>query len=129
MRFAYFSLFAASILCRLRVRELLDAVGQNWGVDPAYIKDLDLEEIVNVAMRVKEGKLPPNTYVRRAIYGIWPPELLPLLVKEGGLPGFIDETASIVSLPPEPPSTSPPFLSSLERLIHARKANVRFKVL
>uniref|UniRef100_A0A914V684 Potassium channel domain-containing protein n=1 Tax=Plectus sambesii TaxID=2011161 RepID=A0A914V684_9BILA len=112
----------------MRVRELLDAVGNNWGVDPSFILDTDLEEIINVAMRVKEGKLPPKTYVRRAIYGIWPPELLPILVKEGGLPGFADETASIVSIPPEPPSISPPFLSSLERLIQARKkSNVRFK--
>lgn len=114
----------------MRVRELLNAVGENWGVDPAFIKDIDLEEIVNVAMKVKEGKLPPGTYVRRAIYGIWPPELLPILVRQGGLPGYVDESASIVSIPPELPSSSPPFLSSLERMIRARKkSNVRFKVL
>lgn len=119
----------AKFLCRMRVNELLDAVGQNWGVDPTYMKDIDLEEIVSVAMKVKEGKLPPNSYVRRPVYGIWPPELLPILVRQGGLPGFVDETASIVSIPPYPPSSSPPFLSSLERLIQERKkSSVRFKV-
>uniref|UniRef100_A0A915LCC3 Potassium channel domain-containing protein n=1 Tax=Meloidogyne javanica TaxID=6303 RepID=A0A915LCC3_MELJA len=55
----------ASIKICLRVRELLVALGQNIGLEPAVLCDLDLEKLISNAIQVKEGRLNrvPQTHM------------------------------------------------------------------
>ncbi|TKR94203.1 hypothetical protein L596_008516 [Steinernema carpocapsae] len=74
----------------LRVKDLILALGQNIGLESTFLGDIDLEQLVQAAIKVKEGKLAavPQFYY---MDGIWPPELVPLFMKEGYVPMFADE--------------------------------------
>uniref|UniRef100_A0A915N1J5 Potassium channel domain-containing protein n=1 Tax=Meloidogyne javanica TaxID=6303 RepID=A0A915N1J5_MELJA len=64
----------ASIKICLRVRELLVALGQNIGLEPAN------------AIQVKEGRLNRVPQTHMIMDGIWPPELVPLFLRDGQFP-------------------------------------------
>ncbi|KAI1721863.1 ion channel domain-containing protein [Ditylenchus destructor] len=84
----------------LRVRELLAALGHNIGLEPAVLCDLDLEQLVTNAIQVKEGRLTRVPQTHMIMDGIWPPELVPLFIKEGHFPDFVDaeeKRGSIIS--------------------------------
>ncbi|KAK0424634.1 hypothetical protein QR680_008762 [Steinernema hermaphroditum] len=73
----------------LKVKDLIMALGQNIGLEPTFIGHIDLEKLVTIAIKVKEGKMAavPQYYY---MDGIWPPELVPLFMKEGYVPIFVD---------------------------------------
>ncbi|GMR53495.1 hypothetical protein PMAYCL1PPCAC_23690, partial [Pristionchus mayeri] len=73
----------------LRVHELVSAVGHGVGLKDNIIDDIDLDYLVHVAIQVKEGRLLqiPQTHI---VEGIWPPELVPLFIKEGNFPEYVD---------------------------------------
>uniref|UniRef100_A0A914XAV2 Potassium channel domain-containing protein n=1 Tax=Plectus sambesii TaxID=2011161 RepID=A0A914XAV2_9BILA len=108
----------------LQVNDLLHAVGKNWGVDEDAMNDINLEEVVDVAVKVKEGKLPPGTYVRRAVHGIWPPELVPILLKDGGVPVFADDPESIARHN-SMFACAPPLFATEESLKNIRRAPIK----
>jgi hypothetical protein len=62
------------------------------GVDEAeMMRHMDLEEMIDIAIRIKEGKLLPRGAGPPIIVeGIWPPELVPLFIKDGEFPTFAD---------------------------------------
>ncbi|GMT26333.1 hypothetical protein PFISCL1PPCAC_17630, partial [Pristionchus fissidentatus] len=94
----------------LRVHELVNAVGHNIGLQENLINDIDLDYLVHVAIQVKEGRLLqiPQTHI---VEGIWPPELVPLFIKEGNFPDFVDseeilnrDDDELKTPPPIPPN-------------------------
>uniref|UniRef100_A0A914KTE6 Potassium channel domain-containing protein n=1 Tax=Meloidogyne incognita TaxID=6306 RepID=A0A914KTE6_MELIC len=74
----------------LRVRELLVALGQNIGLEPAVLCDLDLEKLISNAIQVKEGRLNRVPQTHMIMDGIWPPELVPLFLRDGQFPEWVD---------------------------------------
>uniref|UniRef100_A0A914VYA4 Potassium channel domain-containing protein n=1 Tax=Plectus sambesii TaxID=2011161 RepID=A0A914VYA4_9BILA len=85
----------------LKVSDLLHAVGKKLGIDPQVIDNMDLDNVVERAIAIQEGRpLPPEVEV--VVADIPPPELEPLLEKDGDPPKFIDDE------PPAPPADSPP---------------------
>ncbi|KAL7073998.1 hypothetical protein ACQ4LE_006248 [Meloidogyne hapla] len=74
----------------LRVRELLVALGQNIGLEPAVLCDLDLEKLISNAIQVKEGRLHRVPQTHMIMDGIWPPELVPLFLRDGQFPEWVD---------------------------------------
>uniref|UniRef100_A0A915DHX4 Potassium channel domain-containing protein n=1 Tax=Ditylenchus dipsaci TaxID=166011 RepID=A0A915DHX4_9BILA len=123
----------------LRVRELLAALGHNIGLEPSVLCDLDLEQLVSNAIQVKEGRLNRVPQTHMIMDGIWPPELVPLFLKDGHFPDFVDaedKRGSVISasagkknsilpldmLPDSlPPDAAPPALP------HSHKFSVRFE--
>ncbi|VDM44044.1 unnamed protein product [Toxocara canis] len=104
----------------LKVQELINAVAQNIGIEPSMMRDIDLESLVSVAIKVKEGKLSRVPQTHMVCDGIWPPELVPLFIKEGAFPEFVDDDkASARSSSRRRRSLSLP---------HSRKPSVRFQV-
>uniref|UniRef100_A0A7E4WAR5 Ion_trans_2 domain-containing protein n=1 Tax=Panagrellus redivivus TaxID=6233 RepID=A0A7E4WAR5_PANRE len=82
----------------LRVRELIVALGQNIGLEPAIFSEINLDQLVSDAIQVKEGKLSRVPQTHMIVEGIWPPELVPLFVKDGHFPEFVDDDeASMIS--------------------------------
>ncbi|KAH7697730.1 CRE-TWK-29 protein, partial [Aphelenchoides avenae] len=75
---------------RLRVKELLSALGVTIGLNPATLCDLDLEQLVHDAIQVKEGKLDRVPQGYKFLEGIWPPELIPMFIRDGRFPEYID---------------------------------------
>ncbi|KHN86116.1 Potassium channel subfamily K member 9 [Toxocara canis] len=105
----------------LKVQELINAVAQNIGIEPSMMRDIDLESLVSVAIKVKEGKLSRVPQTHMVCDGIWPPELVPLFIKEGAFPEFVDDDkASARSSSRRRRSLSLP---------HSRKPSVRFQEL
>uniref|UniRef100_A0A183ED55 Ion_trans_2 domain-containing protein n=1 Tax=Gongylonema pulchrum TaxID=637853 RepID=A0A183ED55_9BILA len=76
---------------KLKLGELMTAIGQSVGLAESIIHSIDLETIVKSAILVKEGKLnrAPQTLV--LMEGIWPPELVPLFLKDGAFPQYADD--------------------------------------
>ncbi|VDN58995.1 unnamed protein product, partial [Dracunculus medinensis] len=74
----------------LKVRELVNAVGQNIGIEPSLMHNIDLDSLISVAIKVKEGKLSKVPQSQCICDGIWPPELVPLFIKDGAFPIFVD---------------------------------------
>uniref|UniRef100_A0A914HHD0 Potassium channel domain-containing protein n=1 Tax=Globodera rostochiensis TaxID=31243 RepID=A0A914HHD0_GLORO len=74
----------------LRVRELLAALGHNIGLEPTVLCDLDLEQLISSAIQVKEGRLHRVPQTHMIMDGIWPPELVPLFLKDGTFPEWVD---------------------------------------
>ena len=74
----------------LRVRELLAALGHNIGLEPTVLCDLDLEQLISNAIQVKEGRLHRVPQTHMIMDGIWPPELVPLFLKDGQFPEWVD---------------------------------------
>lgn len=74
----------------LRVKELITALGHNIGLEPTVLCDLDLDELVQNALYVKEGKLDRVPQTHMLMDGIWPPELVPLFLKDGNFPEYVD---------------------------------------
>ncbi|KAF7638781.1 hypothetical protein Mgra_00001862 [Meloidogyne graminicola] len=74
----------------LRVRELLVALGQNIGLEPTVLCDLDLEKLISNAIQVKEGRLNKIPQTHMIMDGIWPPELVPLFLRDGQFPDWVD---------------------------------------
>ncbi|KAL3109205.1 hypothetical protein niasHT_016111 [Heterodera trifolii] len=74
----------------LRVRELLAALGHNIGLEPTVLCDLDLEQLITSAIQVKEGRLHRVPQTHMIMDGIWPPELVPLFIKDGAFPDWVD---------------------------------------
>ncbi|KAI6200781.1 Ion channel [Aphelenchoides besseyi] len=76
---------------QLQVNELLSALGQTIGLDAETFSELDLNQLIQNAILVKEGKLDsvPQSYL--FLEGIWPPSLVKMIIKDGfGFPEFID---------------------------------------
>lgn len=98
------SLFLKQIICRIQVTELLRALSETIGISPDTFSELDLEQLVKVtnkklakvfiffqdAIMVKEGKLDriPQCYI--FLEGIWPPALVPLFMRDGSFPDFVN---------------------------------------
>ncbi|CAI4222438.1 unnamed protein product [Auanema sp. JU1783] len=87
----------------LEVRELITAVGQNIGLDQTIIADLDIDNLVETAIQVKLGRLARVPQTHMIVEGIWPPELVPLFMKDGQFPMFVDSEDDL--LEPRPKKT------------------------
>jgi len=74
----------------LHVRELLAAIGQSIGINNESLSKIDLDAMVNDALLVKEGKLAKVPQAYEFMEGIWPPELVPLFLKAGSFPTYVD---------------------------------------
>ncbi|CAJ0574078.1 unnamed protein product, partial [Mesorhabditis spiculigera] len=75
----------------LRISEFVSAVGANIGIEESILTELDLENLVKLAIQVKEGRLSRVPQTHMIVEGIWPPALVPLFIKEGHFPTFVDE--------------------------------------
>ncbi|KAF8369066.1 twk-29, partial [Pristionchus pacificus] len=104
----------------LRVHELVNAVGHNIGLQENIINDIDLDYLVHVAIQVKEGRLLqiPQTHI---VEGIWPPELVPLFIKEGNFPEYVDSDEKLDIRNDEELKTPPPIP------LQKRRNTVRFE--
>ncbi|KJH40800.1 Ion channel [Dictyocaulus viviparus] len=83
----------------LRVKELVNAVGQNIGIGENVMAELDIERLVHSAILVKLGMLPRVPQTHMIIEGIWPPELVPLFLKDGQFPIYVDSDDVIDLMP------------------------------
>lgn len=87
------------------VKDLLSAVGQAIGISPDAMDKVDLDQMVDDAIAVKEGQLDKvrQNYMflvdsGNTIFelfgdiqeGIWPPELIPLFQRDGTFPEWVD---------------------------------------
>ncbi|CAJ0944077.1 unnamed protein product, partial [Mesorhabditis belari] len=75
----------------LRISEFVSAVGANIGIEESILSDIDLENLVKLAIQVKEGRLSRVPQTHMIVEGIWPPALVPLFIKDGQFPTFVDE--------------------------------------
>ena len=89
--FFYLKFWFQSHFFSLSVKDLILALGQNIGLEPAVLTEINLEQLVNDAILVKEGKLSRVPQTHMLVEGIWPPELVPLFIKDGYFPGFMDD--------------------------------------
>ncbi|CAI5440276.1 unnamed protein product [Caenorhabditis angaria] len=87
----------------LEVRELITAVGQNIGIDQNVIADIDIDTLVKTAIQVKLGRLSRVPQTHMIVEGIWPPELVPLFMKDGQFPLFVDSEDDLRDLKQPPP--------------------------
>ncbi|KAI1727198.1 ion channel domain-containing protein [Ditylenchus destructor] len=74
----------------LQVKDLVVALGQAIGVNPESFSQLDINQVVKDAILVKEGRLNEVPQAYTFMEGIWPPELIPLFLKSGSFPEFVD---------------------------------------
>lgn len=79
----------------MKVTDLLHAVGKKLGIDPQIIDNMDLDNVVERAIAIQEGRPPPPDTDEL-------PEMAPLLEKRSDSPKFIDDE------PPPLPENSPP---------------------
>uniref|UniRef100_A0AC34FVD7 Potassium channel domain-containing protein n=1 Tax=Panagrolaimus sp. ES5 TaxID=591445 RepID=A0AC34FVD7_9BILA len=75
----------------LSVKDVIQALGQNIGLDQAVLAEINLEQLISDAILVKEGKLSRVPQTHMLVEGIWPPELVPLFIKDGYFPGYADD--------------------------------------
>ncbi|CAI79227.1 Potassium channel domain-containing protein [Caenorhabditis elegans] len=85
----------------LEVRELITAVGQNIGIDQNVIADIDIDTLVKTAIQVKLGRLSRVPQTHMIVEGIWPPELVPLFMKDGQFPLFVDSEDDLTDMRPK----------------------------
>lgn len=85
----------------LQVRELITAVGQNIGISDHIMADIDIETLVKTAIQVKLGRLSRVPQTHMIVEGIWPPELVPLFLKDGQFPMFVDSEDDLCDLTPK----------------------------
>ncbi|VDM57494.1 unnamed protein product [Angiostrongylus costaricensis] len=85
----------------LQVKELVSAVGQNIGISEHAMADIDLETLVNSAILVKLGRLTRVPQTHMIVDGIWPPELVPLFIKDGNFPMFVDSEEELLDATPK----------------------------
>ncbi|KAE9420282.1 hypothetical protein Angca_004971, partial [Angiostrongylus cantonensis] len=85
----------------LQVKELVSAVGQNIGISEHAMADIDLETLVNVPILVKLGRLTRVPQTHMIVDGIWPPELVPLFIKDGNFPMFVDSEEELLDATPK----------------------------
>ncbi|CAI2313670.1 unnamed protein product [Caenorhabditis sp. 36 PRJEB53466] len=85
----------------LEVRELITAVGQNIGIDQNVIADIDIDTLVKTAIQVKLGRLSRVPQTHMIVEGIWPPELVPLFMKDGQFPLFVDSEDDLTDIRPK----------------------------
>ncbi|CAD6184288.1 unnamed protein product [Caenorhabditis auriculariae] len=85
----------------LEVRELITAVGQNIGIDQNVMADIDIDTLVKTAIQVKLGRLSRVPQTHMIVEGIWPPELVPLFLKDGQFPLFVDSEEDLTNLKPK----------------------------
>lgn len=78
---------------------MISALGQNIGIEPSIFNRIDFNQLVSDAILVREGRLSRVPQQHMLVEGIWPPELVPLFLKEGYLPGFADDDGEINSTP------------------------------
>ncbi|RCN36220.1 hypothetical protein ANCCAN_17906 [Ancylostoma caninum] len=85
----------------LQVKELITAVGQNIGISEHVMADIDLEHLIHTAIQVKMGRLSRVPQTHMIIEGIWPPELVPLFMKDGQFPLFVDSEDDLLDMGPK----------------------------
>ncbi|PIO67571.1 hypothetical protein TELCIR_10671, partial [Teladorsagia circumcincta] len=85
----------------LQVKELITAVGQNIGIGDQIMEDIDLETLVHAAIQVKLGRLSRVPQTHMIVEGIWPPELVPLFLKDGHFPMFVDSDEDLLDMTPK----------------------------
>ncbi|WKX92632.1 hypothetical protein Q1695_010565 [Nippostrongylus brasiliensis] len=85
----------------LQVKELITAVGQNIGIGDQIMADIDLETLVHAAIQVKLGRLSRVPQTHMIVEGIWPPELVPLFLKDGQFPMFVDSEDDLMDMTPK----------------------------
>ncbi|CAD5227845.1 unnamed protein product [Bursaphelenchus xylophilus] len=104
---------------KLHVTELLSALSQTIGIDPDTFAELDLDQLVKDAILVKEGKLDriPQAYI--FLEGIWPPALVPLFLRDGGFPEYVD--ADVIS-------TTDEKMKKLQRTVSMNSYSVRRQI-
>ncbi|ETN78619.1 hypothetical protein RB195_007185 [Necator americanus] len=85
----------------LQVRELITAVGQNIGISENVMADIDLEHLIHTAIQVKMGRLPRVPQTHMIVEGIWPPELVPLFMKDGQFPLYVDSEDDLLDMVPK----------------------------
>nr|CDJ91891.1 Ion transport 2 domain containing protein [Haemonchus contortus] len=85
----------------LQVKELITAVGQNIGIGDQIMADIDLETLVHTAIQVKLGRLSRVPQTHMIVEGIWPPELVPLFLKDGQFPLFVDSEDDLLDMTPK----------------------------
>uniref|UniRef100_A0A0N5BAN9 Potassium channel domain-containing protein n=1 Tax=Strongyloides papillosus TaxID=174720 RepID=A0A0N5BAN9_STREA len=77
---------------KIQLKELLGAIGQNIGMGPNALWDnIDIDGVVNYALLVKEGKLDAVPQGYAIMEGVWPPELIPLFLKDNYVPKYMDD--------------------------------------
>uniref|UniRef100_A0A0K0EDC1 Potassium channel domain-containing protein n=1 Tax=Strongyloides stercoralis TaxID=6248 RepID=A0A0K0EDC1_STRER len=77
---------------KIQLKELLGAIGQNIGMGPNALWDnIDIDGVVNYALLVKEGKLDAVPQGYAIMEGVWPPELIPLFIKDNYVPKYVDD--------------------------------------
>uniref|UniRef100_A0A0N4Z2P6 Ion_trans_2 domain-containing protein n=1 Tax=Parastrongyloides trichosuri TaxID=131310 RepID=A0A0N4Z2P6_PARTI len=77
---------------KIQLKELLGAIGQNIGMGPNALWDnIDIDGVVNYAILVKEGKLAAVPQGYAIMEGVWPPELIPLFLKDNYVPKYVDD--------------------------------------
>ncbi|CEF68331.1 Potassium channel subfamily K member 18 [Strongyloides ratti] len=77
---------------KIQLKELLGAIGQNIGMGPNALWDnIDIDGVVNYALLVKEGKLDAVPQGYAIMEGVWPPELIPLFLKDNYVPKYVDD--------------------------------------
>ncbi|CAJ0594542.1 unnamed protein product [Cylicocyclus nassatus] len=84
----------------LQVKELITAVGQNIGISEHVMADIDLENLIRAAIDVKMGRLSRVPQTHMIVEGIWPPELVPLFMKDGQFPMFVDSEDELLDMEP-----------------------------
>ncbi|CAB3408427.1 unnamed protein product [Caenorhabditis bovis] len=106
----------------LEVHELINAVGQNIGIDSNVIADIDIDTLVKTAIQVKLGRLARVPQTHMIVEGIWPPELIPLFIKDGEFPLYVDSEQDLAGIGKEDKKPSvhfedEPMLSEIEDTI------------
>ena len=61
------------------------------GLEESLFKQVNLEQLISDAIKVREGRLQKVPQTVMIVEGIWPPELVPLFLKEGRFPEYADE--------------------------------------
>ncbi|KAK6056052.1 hypothetical protein COOONC_06444 [Cooperia oncophora] len=65
------------------------------------MEDIDLETLVHAAIQVKLGRLSRVPQTHMIVEGIWPPELVPLFLKDGHFPLFVDSDEDLLDATPK----------------------------
>lgn len=108
------------------MRELITAVGQNIGIDQNVIADIDIDTLVKTAIQVKLGRLSRVPQTHMIVEGIWPPELVPLFMKDGQFPLFVDSEDDLTDLRPKKFSVhfeDEPMISEIDDTSDSEAAN------
>lgn len=61
------------------------------GLEESLFRQVNLEQLIADAIKVREGRLSRVPQTVMIVEGIWPPELVPLFLREGKFPEYADE--------------------------------------